>query len=207
MPWRADNNSVFINLVNMTIKNASFVKGVVKAEDLPRDTLPYIAFLGRSNVGKSSTLNMLADHSGLARKSSRPGKTTEINLFLVNKNVYFADLPGYGFAKQPDDLRAKIEEMISWYVADPYIQHKLLVLIIDMRVGVTDLDLGMLATLRLHHPPEKLLVLANKADGLKQSELTQAMRDIQVRAAGIKVVPISARTGAGRKEAISAILA
>lgn len=189
------------------LKNATFVKGVVAPDGLPRDTLPYIAFLGRSNVGKSSTLNMLTDNSSLARKSSRPGKTTEINMFLVNRNLYFADLPGYGFAKQPDALREKIEEMIGWYIADSYIKHKRLVLIVDMRVGVTELDQNMLASLRLHHPVEKLLVLANKSDGLKQSELTKALRDIQVLAAGITVVPISARTGAGKKEAIAAIFA
>lgn len=189
------------------ITSAVFSKGVVSADTLPRDTLPFIAFLGRSNVGKSSTLNALTGHSGLARKSSRPGKTTEINLFLINKNVYFADLPGYGFAKQPEAIRAKIIEMIDWYVADPYIKHRRLVLIIDMRVGVTDLDLDMLTTLRLHHPAEHLLVLANKADGLKQSELSQCLRDIQVRCAGITVVPFSARTGIGKREALAAIFA
>lgn len=191
----------------MVIKTAQFVKGVVQPDGLPHDTLPYIAFLGRSNVGKSSTLNRLTDHSALARKSSRPGKTTEINLFLINRDVYFADLPGYGFAKQPDDLRAKIEEMIGWYVADPYIKHTRLVMIIDMRVGMTELDRQMLDTLRAHHEADRLLVLANKSDGLKQSEMAKKLRDIQVLAAGVPVVPFSARTGAGKKEALAAIFA
>lgn len=189
-----------------TIKTASFVKGVVEPAGLPRDTKPYIAFLGRSNVGKSSSLNTLTGFGGLARKSSRPGKTTEINLFLVNKDVYFADLPGYGFAKQPQALRDKILEMIEWYVADKYITQQRVVLIVDMRVGVTALDQAMLDVILANHEPEKVVVIANKSDGLKQSEMAARMRDIQVLCPGVTVVPFSARTGAGKKEALSAIL-
>lgn len=190
-----------------TIKNATFVKGVVAPDGLPRDTLPYIAFLGRSNVGKSSTLNTLTDNSSLARKSSRPGKTTEINLFLINRDVYFADLPGYGYAKQPEPLRQKILEMIDWYIEDSYIKHHRIVLIVDMRVGVTELDQRMVDELLRHHAPEELLVIANKADGLKQSQIAKQLRDIQVLCPGITVVPFSARTKAGRKEALHAIFA
>lgn len=190
-----------------TITSATFTKGVVQPDGLPRDTLPYIAFLGRSNVGKSSTLNRLTDHGRLARKSSRPGKTTEINMFLINRSVYFADLPGYGFAKQPDQLRAQIEEMIDWYVTDTYIEHRRIVIIVDIRVGVTELDKQMLQKVLEHHPAERVVILANKVDGLKQQQIAKALRDIQVLCAGITVVPFSARTGKGTKEALSAILA
>lgn len=189
------------------LSSAEFVKGVVDPEGLPRDTLPYIAFLGRSNVGKSSTLNMLTDNAQLARKSSRPGKTTEINMFRINKSVYFADLPGYGYAKQPEPLRRKIEEMIAWYIADTYITHRRLVMIVDMRVGATELDRQMMEDLLEHHAPEKLLVLANKADGLKQGEKAARLRDISASFPGVAVIPISARTGAGKREALTAIFA
>ncbi|PIV90671.1 ribosome biogenesis GTP-binding protein YsxC [Candidatus Gracilibacteria bacterium CG17_big_fil_post_rev_8_21_14_2_50_48_13] len=189
------------------ITSAEFVKGVVDPEGLPRDTLPYIAFLGRSNVGKSSTLNMLTGNGSLARKSSRPGKTTEINMFRINKRVYFADLPGYGYAKQPEPLRLHIEDMIAWYIADRYITHLRLVMIIDLRVGATDLDKKMMADLLATHEAEQILVLANKADGLKQSELAKQLREVQTAFPGISVVPISARKGTGKKEALMAIFA
>lgn len=190
-----------------TVKTATFVKGVVAPDGLPRDTVPYIAFLGRSNVGKSSSLNTLTGFGKLARKSSRPGKTTEINLFLVNKSVYFADLPGYGFAKQPNDLREKILEMIDWYVQDTYITQQRIVQIVDMRIGVTPLDQEMLDLILMNHAPEKVVVIANKSDGLKQSEMATRMRDIQALCPGVTVVPFSARTGAGKKEALAAIFA
>jgi GTP-binding protein len=87
------------------IKSATYLKSVVDLKGLPRDRLPEVAFAGRSNVGKSSALNRLVNLKKLAKISSTPGKTRMINFFLINKNLYFVDLPGYGYARAPKSMQ------------------------------------------------------------------------------------------------------
>ena len=91
----------------MNITSARFIKGVVGPDENLEDGVPQIAFIGRSNVGKSSVINTLANQKGLAKTSSFPGRTQQINLFLINKSFYLVDLPGYGFAKASKDTRNK----------------------------------------------------------------------------------------------------
>ena len=100
----------------MEIKKAEFVISSPTVQQCPKDTKPEYAFIGRSNVGKSSLINMLCNHKGLAKTSATPGKTLLINHFIVNNEWYIVDLPGYGYAKQSKKVRAKLEQMISSYI-------------------------------------------------------------------------------------------
>ncbi|MBO4820583.1 MAG: YihA family ribosome biogenesis GTP-binding protein [Prevotella sp.] len=100
----------------MEIKTSTFTQSSATLDQCPRDNKPEYAFIGRSNVGKSSLINMLCNHKGLAKTSSTPGKTLLINHFFINKEWYLVDLPGYGFAKRSKSMRQKIQNMISSYI-------------------------------------------------------------------------------------------
>lgn len=100
----------------MEIKTSAFTQSSATLDQCPRDTKPEYAFIGRSNVGKSSLINMLCNHKGLAKTSSSPGKTLLINHFIINNEWFLVDLPGYGFAKQSKGMRQKLQNMISSYI-------------------------------------------------------------------------------------------
>lgn len=100
----------------MIIKNSEFTISAPTVSKCPEDNKPEYAFIGRSNVGKSSLINMLCNHKGLAKTSSKPGKTLLINHFIINKEWYLVDLPGYGYAKNSKSVRAKLEQMIAQYI-------------------------------------------------------------------------------------------
>lgn len=100
----------------MEIKNAQFSVSSPTVMECPDDTKPEFAFIGRSNVGKSSLINMLCNHKGLAKTSAMPGKTLLINHFIINKEWYLVDLPGYGFAKRSKSERDKLDRMIRSYI-------------------------------------------------------------------------------------------
>src|SRR5437879_10346959 len=101
----------------MKITSAEFLKSAFDEADWPRDSIPEIAFLGRSNVGKSSLLNSLLGVKGLARTSSTPGRTQTLNFFLINEEFYFVDLPGYGYAKAAKSDRQAWGRLIEKYLA------------------------------------------------------------------------------------------
>ena len=100
----------------MEIKNSQFVISAPTVEKCPKDNKPEYAFIGRSNVGKSSLINMLCNHKGLAKTSATPGKTLLINLFLVNREWYLVDLPGYGYAKRSKSVQDQLQRMMSSYI-------------------------------------------------------------------------------------------
>ena len=100
----------------MKIKSAEFIKSAVLLKDCPKDPLPEIALIGKSNVGKSSLINRFINRKGLAKTSNTPGKTQTLNFYLINKNFYFVDLPGYGFAKVPQGERRNWKVMIEDYL-------------------------------------------------------------------------------------------
>ncbi len=100
----------------MIIKKSEFTISSPTITKCPQDTKPEYAFIGRSNVGKSSLINMLCNHKGLAKTSSKPGKTLLINHFIINNEWYLVDLPGYGFAKSSKTVRNKLEQMIAQYI-------------------------------------------------------------------------------------------
>ncbi len=186
----------------MEIKSAEFKKGIRGTDDILYEAVPQIAFVGRSNVGKSSLINCLLHSRDLVKSGKKPGKTREINFFLVNKNVYFVDLPGYGFAKMDLDKREQMAKMIQWYFFEKVFKRKA-VLVIDMKVGPTDLDLEMLRILQEND--QDILVVANKADVLNQKERSAQMKNIAAKMSGLEVVICSAKTEEGRTEILRRI--
>ena len=157
----------------MKVKSANFVKSATSPEHYPRDGRPEIAFMGRSNVGKSSLINSLLGTRGLARTSSTPGRTQLINFFLINDAFYFVDLPGYGYARVPTDIKKQWGPMIEKYLATrPNLV--LSILITDSRHEPTKLDLLMREWLEARGIP--FIVIATKADKLTNNRLRANLR-------------------------------
>ncbi|NLB63204.1 MAG: YihA family ribosome biogenesis GTP-binding protein [Fibrobacter sp.] len=160
------------------IISANFVIGAVNMEQVPDDGLPHLAFFGRSNVGKSSLLNALMGRRGLVKVSRRPGKTREINFFLVNEAFYFADLPGIGYARVAPHIKEKMEKIIKDYVENsPHLRG--IVYLIDMRRAGTSLDIETVNILRDLGRP--VLIVGGKRDKLNRKEFVQANKDMRQR--------------------------
>ena len=180
------------------ILNAQFVRGAIGGEGLPSDCLPQIAFVGRSNVGKSSLINSLTGQKNLAISSSTPGRTLQLNFFLINENVYFVDLPGYGYSKVSLKHAEKMRKMIMWYLEYYKSRKKYVVLIIDASVGPKKHDLEMLEL--LEENGHRTLVVANKADKLKSSQEFKQKKNISEILEGREVMYYSAKTGKGKED-------
>ncbi|MCU0680181.1 MAG: ribosome biogenesis GTP-binding protein YihA/YsxC [Planctomycetes bacterium] len=193
------------NIKPSSIKSAVFVRGLTGPADILNDTKPQIALIGRSNVGKSSVINSLVNQKDLARTSSYPGRTQEINLFLINQAFYLVDLPGYGYAKLPGSVRDYIEDMINWYFFSSEYKQKKVILIIDANVGPTKNDLDMLHSLEIAE--KETIVVANKIDKIKKSELNKQLQKIQGIIGSHKIIPCSVKDKVGinelRKEMLS----
>jgi GTP-binding protein len=179
----------------MKITSATFVKGLVGDDEILHDTIPEIAFIGRSNVGKSSLINSLLNARELARTGKRQGKTTELNVFLVNKKYYFIDLPGYGFAEGGHDMRAKIREMIIEYLTRKGSKIHTVAVALDAKVGVTDFDRDVLEILwdNKHHA----VIILNKIDKLNQKEFSASVAAVKKEYPEIEVLPYSAKLNKG----------
>jgi GTP-binding protein len=188
----------------MNIKSAEFVKGVVGEDKILQDGTPQIAFIGRSNVGKSSVINSLANQKDLARTSSFPGRTQEINIYLINKSFYLVDLPGYGFAKASWKEREQLQKLIYWYLLDSDSEQKKVVLIVDANVGPTDLDLEILHA--LEEQEKDIIIVANKIDKIKKSEYKKLLQKVQDAVGDYKVIPYSAEQKIGLGSLINEIL-
>ncbi len=166
----------------------------------PAGRLPEVAFLGRSNVGKSSLLNALAGQKKLAFTSSTPGRTQTINFYLIDGACYFVDLPGYGYARVPPARMVEWKKLIGEYL-EKRETLKLSCLILDARRGWMDKDLDLKRWLEYHGRP--YLVVATKIDKLNQSEQERGLRAI--RQEGVEPLPFSAVTGRGVREIWQAI--
>ena len=165
----------------MKIRSAEFIRSCVNPEQFPTGLVPEIAFVGRSNVGKSSLINSLLQRKGLAKVSRTPGKTRAINLFAISTDDHtlsrfmLADLPGYGYAKVSRSERAQWAPLIEQYLSQRE-QLRMVVLLIESRV-VSTKDGETIAWLRsIGHEP---LVVATKVDKLKPSERVAALRRLQ----------------------------
>jgi len=181
----------------MKIRSSEFIKSAFDRSQWITDGLPEIAFLGRSNVGKSSLLNSLLNRKGLARTSNTPGRTQSINYFLINEEFYFVDLPGYGYAKVSKSTRADWGEMARDYLTD----HSDLILsiqLVDSRHPPSVLDAQLNEWLTLNEKPH--IVVATKADKSSRNQLSKQIRDIKSSFRFSKVVPYSSLTGQGRDE-------
>lgn len=197
----------------MIIKSVTFAGAIASPGATPPGHLPQIAFSGRSNVGKSSLINRLLGRTRtqVARVSATPGKTREINFFdvaagLDGRDVHFflVDLPGYGFARVPEEIRASWARTIEWYLSETAALRGV-VHIVDARHDPTAHDERMVAYLAELGLPT--LVVLNKMDKLKRSERVRAIGRISERLEidESQTLPFSARTGEGRDELLAAI--
>lgn len=187
----------------MEIRSAKFIKGVIGSEGLPSPSRPTVAFFGRSNVGKSSVINTLVRQKDLARSSSRPGRTTEINYFLVNDSWHLADLPGYGYAKLPMEKREKLRKHILWFAGTAEVGIDLAILVIDAEIGIQDSDREAYGILR--DAGRRTAILANKSDRGRRNDITNGIRYIHEEFPDSVIIRYSAKTGEGRKELLDAI--
>ena len=151
----------------MKIKNPQFVVSAYDYEDYPYHNNPEFAFAGRSNVGKSSLINMLVNKNKLARTSSTPGRTQSINFFNIDNRFYFVDLPGYGFAKVPKEVKDEWGEMINDYLHNRY-NLSGIIMIVDARHKPSKDDQTMLEWIRA--TGLKKMVVATKADKLNNNK-------------------------------------
>jgi GTP-binding protein len=181
----------------MKITSAEFLKSSFQVADWPIEQLPEIAFMGRSNVGKSSLINSLLSVRGLARTSSTPGRTQSLNFFLVNRRFRFVDLPGFGYARVPKAIKASWGEMVSSYLAKRE-QLVLSIHIVDSRHEPTTLDLQLHEW--LEHSARPRLIVATKSDKLSNNELKQSLGRVKRVFSEDRVVAFSARTGRGGNE-------
>ena len=190
----------------MKITSAEFMLGVANIRQLPKEDMREIAFLGRSNVGKSSLLNTLCGRKSLARSSSQPGKTRELNFYLINKQFHFVDLPGYGFAKVPEQIRSSWGKMIEQYLKTRR-QLALVVLLIDARHDPTALDMMMVGWLEYYELP--FIVALTKADKLPRSKMPVYVKGVQSVFAPFtnckEVIPFSSVSGEGRDQTMELI--
>lgn len=189
----------------MNIQNTEFVISAAKKSDFPRDHLPQVVFAGRSNVGKSSVINCLLGRRNFARVGNSPGKTTHINYFLVDRQLYLVDLPGYGYAKVSQAERARWGRLIEQWFQDPSLM-TLGVQIVDARHKPTADDCTMIECFKQSGKP--YIVVANKLDKLKKSEIEPNL--LQIRSTlqideSVKVIPFSAEKKIGREELLSLV--
>ena len=179
-----------------------FITGAVRPEQYPAGGLPEIAFLGRSNVGKSSLLNCLTGQHRLAFTSSLPGCTQVINFYRVDDTYMFTDLPGYGYARVPDAVARKWKHMIEHYLLNRH-NLELSLLLLDARRGWMDKDLELKQWLEFHN--RRYQVIATKSDKLKtQKEQHHGMKAIRA-VSGAQAMPFSAIGCRGVREIWQAI--
>ncbi|MGI6006622.1 MAG: ribosome biogenesis GTP-binding protein YihA/YsxC [Ruminococcus sp.] len=184
----------------MVIKNVSLETVCGITSTLPKNRLPEIAFAGKSNVGKSSLINGLLNRKALARTSSQPGKTQTINFYNVNNELYFVDLPGYGYAKVSVAVKEKWGKMIERYLGQSKVL-KAVFLLIDIRHEPSGNDISMYKW--ICHNGFQPVIIATKADKLKRSQLPRHLKMIrQTLGAGpdTQIFPFSAQTKQGREE-------
>src|SRR4029453_18326616 len=186
----------------MKVSNAEFVKSAFKESDWPRDPKPEIAFLGRSNVGKSSLINSLLSVRGLARTSSTPGRTQSLNFFEINNQLRFVDFPGFGYARVPKKIKSSWGEMATTFLAKRR-QLVLSIHIVDSRHEPTKQDLQLHEWLEVNSKPR--LIVATKSDKLSNNELRKSLEHITHVLNDHQVVAYSAKTGRGRDKLWRAI--
>ena len=190
----------------MQINKAEFKCSSERISQVPKDSLKDIAFIGRSNVGKSSLINMLTGRQGLAKVSGTPGKTRLINHFLIDNAWYLVDLPGYGYAKvsvQEKERWGKLME--AYFRAEGTLDYG--VMIVDARHKPTANDVTMADFFLQSGKP--FIVVANKLDKLKKSEIEPNLACIRETLAlpeGVAVIPFSAEKGDGREQLLSFVL-
>ena len=182
---------------------AEFLKSAFQEADWPKEARPEIAFLGRSNVGKSSLINSLLGVRGLARTSSTPGRTQSLNFFDINNQFRFVDLPGFGYARVPKEIKLSWGEMATTFLAKRR-QLVLSIHIVDSRHEPTKQDLQLHEWLEESDKPR--IVIATKSDKLSNNELKKNLGHIARVLNVDSVMAYSAKSGRGREELWRAII-
>jgi len=191
----------------MLIKSARYISSCVELKKCPKPEFPEYAFIGRSNVGKSSLLNMLTNVKGLAKVSASPGKTRVINHFLINDEWYLVDLPGYGFARISKELKKDWEKMISTYL----IRRRSLLctfVLVDIRVPVQKNDQDFINNMGESQLP--FVMVMTKCDKVSKQEMVTSVNNWKKALsesweACPQIILSSAETGQGRDEILSYI--
>ena len=184
----------------MNFRNVEFLISAASKENFPTKRLPEIAFAGKSNVGKSSLINGLLNRRALARTSSQPGKTQTINFYNVNDDLYFVDLPGYGYAKVSVEVKAKWGKMIERYLKKSKML-KCIFLLIDIRHDPSANDKLMYDWIVSNG--YKPVIIATKLDKLKRSQIQKHVKMVREGLGLAKediLIPFSAETKQGRDE-------
>lgn len=190
----------------MNLHNVEFIKSAASASGFIRDGKPTIVFSGKSNVGKSSVINKLLNRRNFARVGAQPGKTIHVNYFLIDKTAYFVDLPGYGYAKVSKDERDRWGALMERFFEEPELI-TLGVMIVDSRHKPTADDCTMASWFK--STGCNLVIVANKIDKLKKSEIEpnmQRIRETLELEESIPVIPFSAEKSNGRDELLGKIM-
>ncbi len=188
----------------MNLHNVEFLISAASSKDFPKERLPEIAFAGKSNVGKSSVINRILQRKNFARVGDKPGKTIHVNYFTVDKKCYFVDLPGYGYAKVSQAEKDRWGRLMENYFAADRID--LGILIVDARHAPTNNDITMARWFIESGCP--FVVVANKLDKLKKSELApnmQTIREDLELPEDCQLIPFSAEKGIGREDLMKRI--
>lgn len=189
----------------MKITSAEFVKSALKRSNYPEESLPEIAFAGRSNVGKSSLINTVLNRKNIARTSSSPGRTQMLNFFRINNQVYFVDFPGYGFAKVPSHVRAQWKPMVEDYLKYRKTL-KLVILILDIRRAPSSDDASLIRWFEAFGIP--FLVVLTKSDKISKSKCSTQQKVIKefLLLRDEELICFSAVTRKGRQEILKRIM-
>ena len=189
----------------MNFNNVEFLISAAAPKDFPGNRLPEIAFAGKSNVGKSSVINRILQRKNFARVGEKPGKTVHVNYFVIDKACYFVDLPGYGYAQVSQKEKDRWARLMEDYFASERID--LGIMIVDARHAPTKNDITMANWFLESGCP--FVVVANKLDKLKKSELIPNMETIRADLnlpEDCPVIPFSAEKGTGRDDLVRIIL-
>jgi len=183
----------------MKVRSTEFVISAVNRDQYPADGMPEIAFVGRSNVGKSSIINSLLNRRGIARTSQNPGKTRTINFFRINSEFLFADLPGYGYAKVSKTEQAKWGDIMERYLSDRQ-QLKCICILVDIRHEPKEDDRRMYEWAR--HFGYECLIIATKSDKISRGQYQKQFSLIRKKLGitGEKIIPVSSLKKTGIDE-------
>ncbi|MBV6479413.1 MAG: putative GTP-binding protein EngB [Ignavibacteria bacterium] len=190
----------------MKILSAEFIKSIFDLRALPNSVLAEFVFVGRSNVGKSSLINTICNKKKLAKIGSVPGKTRQLNYFLINEKFYLVDLPGYGYAKVPEQIRAGWRKLVEDYISERQ-NVKLVFVLIDSRHEPTYLDELMVSWLEYYEIPFSIIL--TKADKISankmQKQIYRASKIVNNEDLCIDYIPFSTISGEGKNEVLKLI--
>ena len=187
----------------MKVTTVEFAGAAAQPGGYPKLPHPEIAFAGRSNVGKSSLINRLLDHA-IARISSTPGRTRQLNFFVINHKLTFVDLPGYGYAQVSKQEREQWQKLIEDYLIHSH-NLRVVVIIVDIRRGPEEEEAALCKFLAYHQRP--FLIVATKCDKLKRGQLEQHRKILAAQLDGHPLFLFSAQDGSGKEELWQELLA